>query len=60
MSKALANVKWVKAQSWHIVESVQHGYAETLCGRSYPARVHEKRVESEKTCESCLRIGGPS
>ncbi len=65
----VSNLQWVRvsdeAESWHIVKSVQYpngGGAKihTLCGRTPneedASAIVDDRPETEKTCESCLRI----
>jgi hypothetical protein len=57
----MANVRWVKIRSFHIVLTptrVPDTFA-TLCGRRAAGPEVDDRPGSERTCETCLRIGGP-
>lgn len=58
--------RWVKVDSWHIVETMQNAEnmwsVETLCGLKIAnvSEAVEKRPRKDKTCESCFRLGDES
>lgn len=60
-TSALVNVRWVRIRSWHIVLTPTRAINtyRTLCGRNALGPDTDDRPGSERTCESCLRIGGP-
>ena len=58
----MANVMWFKIRSWHIASGLvsRANHPKALCGKwGRPENLIDERPGNEKTCETCLRIGGP-
>lgn len=61
----MTDVQWAQTRtrkSWHIADpdELRRMVLEGLCGKRLdPETLRDERPGHEKTCETCLRIGGP-